>query len=91
VLASGRAQDAASEALPLNADAAVLAGTLRAGETATLRPAPGRGVYLVPARGSVTVNGTTVGTRDGAAITGETEVKILAAEDTELVIVDVAA
>jgi redox-sensitive bicupin YhaK (pirin superfamily) len=91
VLASGRPQDAAGEALPLNADAAVLAGTLRAGEAATLRPAPGRGVYLVPARGSVTVNGATVRTRDGAAITGETELAILATEDTELVIVDVAA
>ena len=32
VLASGRAQDAESGPLPLNADAAVLAGTLRAGE-----------------------------------------------------------
>ncbi len=33
VLASGRAQDAGGDALPLNADAAVLAGTLRAGQT----------------------------------------------------------
>ncbi len=47
MLASGRAQDADSGALPLNADAAVLAGTLRAGEKATVRLAPGRGAYLV--------------------------------------------
>jgi redox-sensitive bicupin YhaK (pirin superfamily) len=91
VLASGRAQDADSGALPLHADAAVLAGTLHAGETATVRLASGRGVYLVPASGSVTVNGTPVGTRDGAAITGEAELAIVATADSELVLVDVAA
>jgi quercetin 2,3-dioxygenase len=90
VLASGRAQDSESGALPLNADAAVLAGTLRAGETASLQPAAGRGVYLVAASGSLTVNGTQVGARDGVAITGETDLAIVATEDTELVIVDVA-
>ena len=91
VLASGRAQDADSEALPLNADAALLAGTLAAGETARLTLAPGRGVYLVPATGSVEVNGVAVGARDGAAINGETELTITAKETTELVLVDVAA
>jgi quercetin 2,3-dioxygenase len=90
VLASGRAQDAESGALPLHADAAVLAGSLRAGETASLRPAPGRGVYLVAASGSLTVNGTQIGARDGVAITGEADLAIVATEDTELVIVDVA-
>jgi hypothetical protein len=91
VLASGRAQDANSAALPLNADAAVLAGTLRAGETAKLQLAPGRGAYLVPATGAVTVNGTPVNARDGAAISGETELTIVATADAELVLVDVAA
>jgi quercetin 2,3-dioxygenase len=90
VLASGRVQDAERGALPLNADAAVLAGTLRAGETASLELAPGRGVYLVAASGSLTVNGTQVGARDGVAITGEDDLAIVATEDTELVIVDVA-
>ncbi len=78
VLASGRPQDAETGALPLNADAAVLAGTLRAGETAKLQLAPGRGLYLVPATGAVTVNGTPVNARDGAAISGETELTIVA-------------
>jgi quercetin 2,3-dioxygenase len=91
VLASGRAQDADSGALPLNADAAVMAGTLAAGETAQVKLEPGRGIYLVPASGSVTVNGSPVGTRDGVAITGEPELSITATEPTELVLVDVAA
>lgn len=91
VLASGRAQDADSGALELNADAALLAGTLSAGETAKLTLAPGRGIYLVPASGSVTVNGVAVNARDGAAITGETDLTIAATTASELVLVDVAA
>ena len=90
VFASGRPQDAGSDALPLNADAALLAGTLSAGETAQVSIAPGRGVYLVAATGSVTVNGVTIGTRDGAAISGESALTIVANEPTELVLVDVA-
>jgi redox-sensitive bicupin YhaK (pirin superfamily) len=91
VLASGRSQDSDTGALPLNADAALLAGTLAAGETARVTLEPGRGVYLVPATGSVEVNGVTVGPRDGAAITGETELTITAKEPSELVLVDIAA
>lgn len=91
VLASGRAQDADSGALPLNADAALLAGTLAAGETARLTLAPWRGIYLVPATGSVEVNGVAVGARDGVTISGETELTITAKEASELVLVEVAA
>lgn len=89
VLASGRPGDD-SNALPLNADAALLAGTLAAGETARLTLGSGRGIYLVPAKGAVEVNGVTVGSRDGAAITGECELAIKASEDSELVLVEVA-
>jgi quercetin 2,3-dioxygenase len=39
----------------------------------------------------VTVGGVAVGTRDGAAITGETELAITATADAELVLVEVAA
>jgi redox-sensitive bicupin YhaK (pirin superfamily) len=89
VLASGRAEDAASGALPLHADAALLTGTLAAGETAHVELAAGRGVYLVPAAGSVKVNGVAVGPRDGAAIADEAEIAIEATEDAELVLVDI--
>jgi len=91
VLASGRAADTGAGALPLYADAAVLAGTLAAGQTTELPLAPGRSAYLVPVTGSVTVNGIEVGARDGVAITQETAVTIKATEATELVVVDVAA
>ena len=91
VLASGRSGAAEAGALALFADAAVLAGTLAAGEATVLRLDPGRAAYLVAAVGSVRVNGIAAGPRDGVAITGETEVTVVAAEDAELVVVDVAA
>ena len=90
VFASGRARDKDSGALPLNADAAVLAGTLAAGETVSLPVDSGRKLYLVPVTGSVTVNGVTANARDGVAISDETQVTIVAGEAVELVAVDVA-
>ena len=91
VLASGRAADAGTDALPLNVDGAVLATTLKAGQTLTLTLAAGRAAYLVPAKGAVTVNGKALGARDGAAIRDEPGVEIAATEDAELVLVEVAA
>src|SRR5271165_1177413 len=91
VLASGRKQDAGTETLPLNADAALLAGTLAAGQTVQVPLAKGRGVYLVPATGTITVNGVAVGTRDGVSVTDESMLTITANDTAELVLVDVAA
>jgi len=88
-LADGR-PGADGSALPLYADAAVLAGTLPKGQTVRQTLRPGRVAYLVPATGAVTVNGVAVNTRDGATITGETELEIVATEASELVVVDVA-
>ncbi len=90
VLASGRTADAGSDALALNADAAVLAGTLRPGETVRLALDPGRAAYLVPATGRVSVNGRSLAARDGAAIRDERELTITVTEEAELVVVDVA-
>jgi hypothetical protein len=91
VLASGRPGDASTDALKLNADAAVLAGTLTEGQTTEFSLAPGRAAYLVPVNGAVTVNGVVAQARDGVAITGEHSVRITATKATELVVVEVAA
>ena len=87
-LADGRTV-ADGSALPLNADAAVLAATLEQGQTVTHALPPGRVAYLVPSTGSVTVNGTKVNTRDGATISGEDTLTITADETAEVVLVDV--
>ena len=87
-LASGMPGD--EEALPLRTDARVLGATLKAGESAEYSPEKARHLYLVPAAGSVEVNGVKVNARDGAAITNEATLKITALEDSELVLVDAA-
>lgn len=87
-IASGFAAD--TDALPILADARVLATTLKAGETATYDAEKARHLYLVPAVGSVEVNGVRVNARDGAAIHGETKLTITALADAELVLVDAA-
>ncbi len=91
VLASGRPADAGSEALKLNADAAVLAGTLAEGQTTELVLRPGRAAYLVPVNGAVAVNGVAAQARDGVAIADERSVTITATKATEVVVVEVAA
>jgi redox-sensitive bicupin YhaK (pirin superfamily) len=90
VLASGRPGDAGKGALPLNVDGAVLATTLQAGQTLVQKLEEGRAAYLVSAKGAVAVNGQAIGARDGAAIVDEKEITITAAEDAELVMVEVA-
>ncbi|WP_237216919.1 pirin family protein [Falsiroseomonas oryziterrae] len=90
VLASGRPADAGNGALPLNVDGAVMAATLKAGQTLVQALDEGRAAYLVPAKGKVTVNGVALAERDGAGIVDEREIAITATEDAELVMVEVA-
>lgn len=90
LLAGGRPEDATSDALPLYANAAVSAATLADGESVSLTPAAGRGLYLVPASGSVTINGVVVGERDGVAISDEASLVIQATGPAEIVLVDIA-
>jgi redox-sensitive bicupin YhaK (pirin superfamily) len=87
-IASGYESD--KGALPIRADARVLATTLKAGETAAYEAKKSRHLYLVPAAGSVEINGVRVNARDGAAIHDEDTLKITALEDSELVLVDAA-
>lgn len=87
-LASGFDGDA--QALPIRADARVLGATLKRGDTVEYALGAKRHGYLVPAEGSVEVNGVSIGTRDGAAITGESVLKVKALEDSEIVLVDAA-
>jgi quercetin 2,3-dioxygenase len=86
LLASGAADDGA---LTINADARILGATLAAGTSLTYRPDPARHLYLVPSA-AVRVNGVDAAARDGVAITGESDVRIEAVSDAELVLVDAA-
>jgi len=85
-LASGLASD--TDALPIRSDARVAGATLKAGETAEYKLGAGRYAYLVPARGSIDVNGIHAATRDGLAIADEDVLRVTAKEDAEIVLVD---
>jgi redox-sensitive bicupin YhaK (pirin superfamily) len=90
VLASGRPGDAESGALPIHADAALLAAKLANGERARYHLASGRAAYLVAASGLIKVNGVLAQARDGIALHEEPEVEIEAVEAAEIVLVDVS-
>jgi redox-sensitive bicupin YhaK (pirin superfamily) len=91
-LASGFKED--SDALPIRTAARVLGATLKAGETAEYRLAPGRRGYLVAAGGAVEVDGEAGGVRladrDGAAIENERVLTVTASDDAEVILVDVS-
>lgn len=87
-LASGFADD--PDALPIRAKARVMGATIKPGERVTLELSPERHIYLVPAKGSVDVDGVRVNARDGAAITGIDKLEIVGIEEAEVVLVDAA-
>jgi len=87
-LASGIQGD--GDALPIRADARVLGATIAAGETVEQAIGRDRKAYLVPARGSIEVNGVAVSPRDGVAIADLDTISIKAIDDAEIVLVDVA-
>ena len=87
-LASGLPEDA--EALPIRADARLVAATLKAGQTAEYQLAPGRKAYLVPASCSVDINGVKAEMGDGVAIRDETLLRFTAEDESEIALVDVA-
>jgi redox-sensitive bicupin YhaK (pirin superfamily) len=87
-LASGDPAD--SEALSIRADARVLGATLKAGQSVDYPLGVDRRGYLVPAVGSVDIEGVRVGPRDGAAISKVETLHIRALEDAEIVLVDAA-
>jgi quercetin 2,3-dioxygenase len=87
-LASGMAGD--DDALPIRANARVVGATLKAGDSVTYTTQPTRHAYLVPATGTVRIDGVEANARDGAAITGLDRFTIEAVEDSEIVLVDAA-
>jgi quercetin 2,3-dioxygenase len=88
-LASGFEAD--KDALEINTPARLLGATLLKGQSETYTAIDGRYIYVVVAKGKVTVNGTELNDRDGAAIKDEGELTFTALEDTEVLLLDAAA
>jgi redox-sensitive bicupin YhaK (pirin superfamily) len=86
VVASGDPER--DDALPLRADAKVLAANLAPGQSAQYATDSARNCYLVAASGRIRVNGIEAQARDGIAISGESSVLVEAIDQAELVLVD---
>lgn len=82
--------DGREDSLTIGQDALLFVGRLGRGRSPTHALDPERRAWLHVARGSVVVNGVTLGPGDGAAIQGESELRFEAREDTELVLFDLA-
>jgi redox-sensitive bicupin YhaK (pirin superfamily) len=88
VFASGFESDI--DALPIRARARVLGARLEVGQSVDYALGERRHAYLVPASGTVEVNGLRIHARDGAAIKDVATVRIAAIEDADVVMVDVS-
>ena len=85
VLASGMEGD--TDALPIRTNARVVGATLKAGESLSYEVGTGRYAYLVPATGTVEIDGFRANARDGVAIK-EGPITVTALEEAEIVLVD---
>lgn len=88
VLASGQGDEGA---LPIRADARVLAATLAAGEELELVLKPDRKAYLVLARGAAEAGGVRLAERDGLAVADVERFTVRARAESEVLVVDTAA
>lgn len=86
-LASGLPED--TDALPIRANARLVAATLNTGQSTEYEIAAGRKAYLVPATGKIEVNGVVANAGDGVAVSDETLLTVSALQDSEVVLVDV--
>jgi redox-sensitive bicupin YhaK (pirin superfamily) len=75
------------EVLPIGADAEVCGALLEGGSTSDFPLLPSDAAYLVPATGSVSINGVRVGAREGLAIRGERIIRVEALVQAEVVLV----
>jgi redox-sensitive bicupin YhaK (pirin superfamily) len=83
-------RDGREGSLTIHTDASIYLATLGAAEEVRHAIAPGRHAWLQVLRGSVEVNGELLATSDGAAVSGEPELRIRATGDAEVMLFDLA-
>ncbi len=91
LLASGRSVHRSNNVLPINQDIALLAVKADHGTELIHELETGRHVYLVPSEGKITVNGKSVNTRDGVAVSETNALEIKMEIDGEIILVDLPA
>ncbi len=83
-------RDGREGSLTIHADAAIYVATVAGNEVVHHAVAPGRHAWLQVLRGSVEVNGETLDTSDGAAVSEGADLRIRAASDAEIMLFDLA-
>jgi len=84
------ARDARDGAVKVHQDVDLYAAVLDKKSRVAHALQPNRHAWIQVARGAVLLNGLTLGKGDGAAVSGEAELVIEAAEDTEFLLFDLA-
>ncbi len=74
--------------MPIDQDAQILVSRLEPGQEVMHQSRPGRKAYLFAIEGSLSVNGTPLEQGDQARIADETELKLRAHQDSELILLD---
>jgi redox-sensitive bicupin YhaK (pirin superfamily) len=83
-------RDGREGSVTIHQDASLYAGLLAEGDTAKVEVAPGRRLWVQVAKGSVKVDGQVLGTGDGAAIEGQTQVTVEGRDAGEVLVFDLA-
>ena len=81
-------RDAADGSLLIHQDARIFLSNLDEGRKVKHILQPGRHAWLQVLRGSVTLNGQSLGTSDGAAVSEERELEIMADQSAEIMLFD---
>ncbi len=84
------ARDGRDGAVTVHQDAALSVARLLAGQQAAYRLKPGRHAWLQIARGSAALNGASLGSGDGAAVSGEEILEVSAVKDAEVLLFDLS-
>ena len=84
------ARDGRDGAVTIRQDADLWTALLQPGESVRHAPAPGRSAWLHVARGAVSLNGSTLGAGDGAAVSDERTLEITGAARAEVLLFDLA-
>ena len=82
--------DGGGQSVKIHQDAALSVAKLESGQTVATYLKKGRHGWVQVARGAVTVNGTTLAEGDGAAISNEEKVTIVASAPSEVLFFDLA-
>ena len=81
-------RDGSEGSLTVHQDAAILLSTLDAGASVSHQLRPGRHAWVQVVRGSVRVGETTLGEGDAAAVSEQSELKLVAVEPAEVMLFD---